>query len=488
VVAAGLAAVVLAVVLAAVATARPLGFLHLRRNLSNTATLTSAYPDLVVSPGGDQVVVVWTEGYRGDTEHKGHVYLRAASETGAGWGSKIPIFSGGDSACARAAAVGVAGTTAHVAYVVSSNTCNNPDQVYVRYQTCSLVSGQCADSEVTHVGGSSNRIIEVDLALDADGNPHVVWTQCDASGHWCEIIYSAHDGSAWSDPYPVASNENDSWENYTPAIAWADGYVHVVWVRWDGEGYEEAEKNRRIWYWRQSASGGESSECIFTPVKKEVLGKNYYFPPGHPDLAAGSGKVFVVWDCCSNCDAPDPSLYCSEYYHLVYRRSNDSGASWPTDATEVGTSYAYSPYSDQLEDYVSKIGGVLYRRRLRPSIVLNRDGWPTVAWHADCGQGGGEEEEGGSVGGSYVISYTYATMVTDTTVDWISPTLLSQVEATALGSAAIGVGESGSEPPLRHVAYMREVVGTDAWEIYYDSNESADRYKYVYLPLILRAY
>ena len=148
--AAGLAAVALAAVLAVVAMARPVGFLHLRRNLSNTETLVSAYPDLAVSPGGDRVVAAWTEGHKDGIGYKGYAYLRTASETGAGWGSKIPVFAGGDSACAYDAAVAVTGATAHVAYVVFVSTCAEPTQMQVRYQACSLTSldsGQCDGSE-----------------------------------------------------------------------------------------------------------------------------------------------------------------------------------------------------------------------------------------------------------------------------------------------------------------------------------------------------
>ena len=88
VLAAGLAAVVLVAALEAVVTAAPVSFLHIRSNLSQTATLVSAYPDLAVSPDRDWVVVVWTEGYDDRAGFQGHVYLRAASETGGGWGTR----------------------------------------------------------------------------------------------------------------------------------------------------------------------------------------------------------------------------------------------------------------------------------------------------------------------------------------------------------------------------------------------------------------
>lgn len=206
---------------------------------------------------------------------------------------------------------------------------------------------------------------------------------------------------------------------------------------------------------------------VFSPIKRNVGGKDYYLPPGRPEVAAGSGKVFIVWDCCSNSGAPDPSSYCSTY-HLVYRRSNDNGAHWPQSVTEVGTSYLYPASFDQLEDYVSEDPeGVQYLRRLRPSIALNKDGWPAVVWHAEHGEGGGEEGEGG--GKSHPIYYSYALSGTDTAVGWITTTVLSEDQQGGLGSAVVGTGTPGSEQYL-HAAYMRKPGedSQDAWDVYYE--------------------
>jgi hypothetical protein len=495
VVVAGLTAMALAAVLASVAVARPLGFLHIRSNLSQTATLISAYPDMSIGSDGDRVVVAWPEEYRDGAGARGHVYLRTASETGVGWGRKILVFSGGDAACAGDAAVAVTGTTAHVVYIVSSGTCGAPTQMQVRYRTCSLdsgqSSGQCDGSEsiVTSVGTATTTISGVDLALDGNGAPHVVWTQYDGQGNWGEILYSARGGGGWSSPYLVASNENRHQDNSMPAVAWADDYVHVVWVTWNGIGDLEAEKNKHVLYRQQSASGWEPPVNIFSPIAKSVGGELYYLPPGRPDVAARSGRVFVVWDCCSNSGDPDPGSYCSTY-HLVYRRSNDNGVLWPQGTVEVGTSYLYPDSFDQLENYASDVGGNPYTQRLRPYIALNRDGWPAVVWHADRSGGGGEG--GGGGGESYTIYYTYALTGTSDSVSWVvgPSTILREYAGDMLCSAAVGVREPdpGDEKPLLHVAYMQKPVDAYAWDVFYDSNEDLDRYKYIYLPLIMRVY
>lgn len=453
VLAAGLAAAVLAAVLAAVATARPLDFVHVRTNLSRAASRVSAYPDLAVSPDGDRVVVVWTEGYTAGVGYRGHVYLRAASETG-GWGDKVAVFYGSDSASAYDAAVAVAGTapyTAHVAYVVFEfDAYGSPTQTEVRYKKCRLgppqVECDATGDTVAAVDALLNSITWVDLALDESGNPHVVWAQygADVDG---DIRYRAYDGSAWGDVEGVWLTG----DNHKPVVAWADGYVHAVW---------EDRAQRCVMYRRRAASGWGSSAEL--GEQQPDTG-----PPGNPDLAAGMGRVFVVWDWCSD-------AACAEY-HMVYRRSNDSGSSWDT-AREVGTdALVFSQEYSSSDDVFVRDPYLLH---LQPSIALNGDGWPAVVWHADRSSGG--------MGTDYAIYYSYALAGDVGSVDWeIPPTVLNRGRPSMLGSAVVGVGEPepGGEQHL-HAAYMGE-LGTDLWEIYYDSNEW-DRYQHFYLPVTMR--
>jgi hypothetical protein len=445
VLAAGLAAAALAAVLAAGATARPLDFLHLHSNLSQTAVLISAYPDLAVSPDGDRVVAAWTEGYRDGVGYKGHVYLRAASGVGVSWGSKVPVFSGGGSTCAYDVAVAVTDTTAHVAYVVFNNTCSDPTHMQVRYRACSLASldsGQCDGSEdmVASADTLFNSITWVDLAVDASGNPHVVWAQYDENNENGDVYYRASDGTNWGSPEGVAL----SGDNNTPAIAWADGYVHVVW---------EEEAEHVIKYRRRSASGWEPPEPLCSPQT--------VYRPGNPDVAAEADRVFVVWDWCSDLDS---TLTCWKY-HLVYLRSNDRGAGWGDDIREVGTdSPDFAEEYDSVDDPHERDD---YLLRLRPAISLNEDGWPAVVWHAKRNGGGGEE--GGGGGESYAICYSYAISGTDSTVDWITTTVLNEEQPNWLASAAVAVGARDGEQRL-HAAYMRKPSkdSPDAWDVYYE--------------------
>ena len=465
VLAAGTAAVALAAVLGAVAMARPLGFIHVRSNLSQTPRLVSAPPDLAVSPGGDWVAVAWTEEYAagaGYGKGRGHVYLRAAPEMEAGgWGSKIRVFTGTFQSCAFDAAVAVTGTTAHLIYAVFVDDCNDPNQAVVLHRTCSLADGRCYGEEtVASVDKTHGEITWVDLALDVEGNPHVVWSQYYALWDRNAIYFRASDGTDWGGSEFVES----TYDGRKPAVAWADGYVHVVWE-------EKTQLGTRIRYRRRAESGPDMGWR--TPQR--LCTEQSTWLPGDPDVVAGEGRVFVVWDWCAGIEGGD----CARY-NLVYRRSNDGGDTWGSDqeeTREVGTDLLY--FVDPLTQYRSTDD--LSERDeclvdLQPSIALNRAGAPTVVWHADVSSGDEDPR--------YAVYYAYALTSTQDAVGWITPTVLSQGGET-VGSAAVGVGEPGAADVQHlHVGYVQR-QDTSTWDVSYNSNED-DSYEHIYMPLVLR--
>jgi hypothetical protein len=456
-----LAVAAVAAMLAAVAWAAPrLEFLHVQHNLSQTRERMSAYPDLAVSPDGDRVVVVWTEGYDEQAGYRGHVYLRAASESGGGWGNRIPVFTGGSSACAYyRVAVAVTDTTAHVAYVVFDNTCLSPNFTRVYYVTCSLSStgGECGDGEqVAFAATSNSRITWVDLSLDTDGTPHVVWAEYfrDPVTHEDRgrIRYKARVGDGWGN----AEYVHGVGDNNVPAIAWANGYAHVVWQR------EWQDASGKDWYdilYRRRSVNGD-----WDPSGGPLVLLSAGEPQRDPKVAAGgTDRVFVVWDRCLEDD-------CDEYA-LLYKRSDTNGGGAYGgfgDYRDVGTDEtglsSLTPYTPTGNGYLPD---------LQPSIALNRDGWPSVVSHAAYGTD------------TYAIYYSYATTGTTGTVkkvSWLTRTVLVEGQ---LGAAVIGVGESdpGDQQHI-HIAYMKS--GGSAWDVYYDSDEW-DSYDHLYMPLIMRS-
>ena len=461
--AAGLAAMALTAVLAAVAVAAPrLDFIHLRNNLSATSTRISSYPDMAVSSDGDRVAVVWVEEYEPYAYSKGHVHLRAASESGGGWGSKLSVFSGSDSAYALDASVAVWGNKAHVAYVVRTST-----QYQVRYEKCNLDTEGCNIDLVTvrSVSGSSAKITWVDLAVDGDGNPHVVWAQYDASGQNGDIYYNAYNGSSWGTQYAVDPSGKDC---NTPAIAWADDYAHVVW---ENENDDVIQYRRRDTTTADPDDGWDAVSWVTNPQSIWI--------PRNPDVAARAGKVFVVWDRCANYFGEGGGDPC-EMYALNYRRSIDNGGNWVGSAYEVGT--GRNEVDENHRYYSVDSGRDEFLWCAQPSIALNEQGGPAIVWHAD--------RSGAHDGSDYAIYYSYAYTggtASPLGINWlVTHTVLNRHQPSMLGSATVGAVVSGTDT-LMHLAYMGETT-SDAWDVYYDSNIDPDIYNFIYLPLILRNY
>jgi len=441
------------------------GFLHIRYNLSQTANLASARPDLEVSPDGNLAAVVWTEEYRpGVLDHRGNVYLRIASETGGGWGGKTCVFSGSDDQSAYDAALAVSDTMAHVAYVVVTYTPGQKN-MQVRYRACPLAGGDCdAEQTVASVDPDKYKITWVDVALDDDGHPHAVWSRTDEFGSYGVVWHAGSDGIDWVSPSP--ERVSVGYGCYRPAIACANGFLHVVW---EEDVDTPTEERHLIRYARWSSeSGWETRElCPHQSTKM----------PSNPDVAARGGRVFATWDWCSDLD-PHP---CDEY-KLVYRHSEDDGSTWGTETSEtreVGTGRLY--HGEELVEYTSSDddGVPLEERRheslldLQPSITMNSDGMPAVTWQADRS----------GAGTDYVIYYTYAFTDELDHVNWFTPTVLGGSGALR-GGATIGVGRPASDEQHMHLAYMQQ-LGTGGWDVYYDSNE-VDQYFYVQLPVVLR--
>ena len=81
-----------------------------------------------------------------------------------------------------------------------------------------------------NISNSSINNSDLRLALDAGGNPHVVWQGRVGSDWW--VYYSENTGSGWSTPLNLSTGSSD---NPDPQIALdAGGHPHVVWYGYDG--------------------------------------------------------------------------------------------------------------------------------------------------------------------------------------------------------------------------------------------------------------
>lgn len=440
----------LSVWLAVAAPAR--GFLHMTTNLSQRPSRWSGFSDIAVAPDGDRVAVVWPEAYEDGGAPRGNLYLRWASEgSGSGWSNRVLVYGGTALNCAFAASVAVTGTTAHVAYAVSI-PCENPSQQAIRYRTCSLVSGGSCATEVQiaqiSISSSDPGYGAVDLALDAQSNPHFAYSVYRMIGgsDIGTVYYCWRHGSTTEPEFQVSLANQDA---NNPAIAWANDVVHVVW---------ENEKDYTIWYRRKTSSDWSAVSALSS-------GGSERYTPRNPDIAAWGSRVVVAWDWhypLYNPDDPD--------YIVAYRRSDNSGSSWASPWREVGTdlSNPINFYTSTAEAFPAE-----YNTYLRPSVSLDGLGRPTVVWHAD---------EGTTDAPDYNLFYTQATTFTQNNFTWGPTTRLNAL--TAGQSASPVVALSTEITPHLHVAC---VFSNDSdWETVYESNE-AEGYSFLYLPVIRRS-
>jgi hypothetical protein len=465
-VAGGLSALTVVLVLAAPNQAIPLT----PTNLSGNLDLKSLVADAGVSPDGDRVAVVWVEEIVSEYA-RGSVWLRWASESGAGWSSALPVFGGSYAECAVEAAVAVTGTTAHVVYSTWSPCGEDTTQTVISYTTCLLTAEGGCGSAQTIVSAFSvppipPRLSSVDLALDSEAVPHIVYVQLDDTGSVATVYHRG--GLSQPNELVPASSGN----SLDPAIAWSDGEVHVVWE--DGEYFE-------IMYNRRTESGWNPSA---TSLSREGGDSDYH--PRNPAIAAQGGYAVVTWDW----QWPLPGVAKAPYIVAYTRFLSDSGE-W-TPVFEVGTQggtvvpvadeglyYAYTP----AYTYTSSRGAQdpVSLDYLRPSVTLNKLGMPAVAWHAK--------------GADYDIRYSRALSMVETTswgsaFHWSEPAVLNREPGGDTGASVMAQAPIVS--PTLHVAYLRRTGGD--WETYYEGREAGFTLgvkpgdQTVFLPLVVRNY
>jgi hypothetical protein len=442
-------------------------FFRIQRNLSSTDDRWSVYPDVAADADGDPLVAVWIEeyDYLAGSGYLGHVRMRAASASSGGWADTTNVYYGNSSACASyRAAVAITGTTAHVAYIVNK-PCGGPEYTEVRHTTCDLSGGMwlCGGSEiVTSTQVVSSYVTTVDVAVDAVGNPRIVWTQYYESppgtNNWYgTIYYRGKEGGYWGDIETVY-NSGDSGN---PAIAWANGYDHIVWEYQDTPGgvVEQIRYKRR-----DSSSGTWLARTLFD-YQADITEPGYY-PPGNPDVAAGGERVCAVWDIRYD-DAVPPTY--PETYAVVYRYSSDDGVNF---APLYQVHPDYNPGHANLAHY-DPIDNSLVGR-LQPSIALGDDYLPGVVWH-------GASQETGDLPGVY-----YSFILSDTG-KWLTPTvLLSDWADNGVGAVGVAMAKEDDETPFMHIVYMRKWHALN-WDVHYGSgSEVLPDYPTIYFPLMTR--
>jgi len=129
-------------------------------------------------------------------------------------------------------------------------------------------------------------IQDVKIAIDANGNGLVVWTQFDnrSNNVWCSR-YTA--GSSWGTPTLISTNNNPNNRysgNYDPQIAMdAGGNALLVW------NYQDQMGGISIWSNRYNFGSGWGEAAL---IKADVNTVNAYNPQITIDA---SGNALAVW-------------------------------------------------------------------------------------------------------------------------------------------------------------------------------------------------
>ncbi len=287
-----------------------------------------------------------------------------------------------------------------------------------------------------------------DIAIDGDGNVHVVW-QDDTDGEWgadTEIMYANHTGAGWSN-ITVISDDLTGWNDGAsefPSIAIdTDGNVHVVWRDvTDGEwgtdweimyvnqtdaGWSNATvisddvtgwNNNTSWYpriaidhfknvhvvWEDSTDGewGTDTEIMYvnyngagwsnaTVISDDVTGWNNQSSSNPSITFDGIGNIHVVWE-----DSTDGEWGIDT--EIMYTKYTGAGWSNATVISDDATGW---------NDDVSK----------NPDIAIDGDGNVHVVWQDDTDGEWGSDYEIMYVNYT-VFGWSNATVISDDATGW----------------------------------------------------------------------
>jgi hypothetical protein len=285
-----------------------------------------------------------------------------------------------------------------------------------------------------------------------------------------------------------------------PAIAYANNWIHVVWVEWNNIAHTDSQLN----YCRRSVTASDWSLCV-TPLASwdgaDYLARN-------ASIAVDQdGNVYVVWDMVSQDDTGF-----KRQYAIGYKHSPDEGVSWRRthtypDGSEFGNALSGAMIfrSGEGQDYWVEE----YGHYLRPQVSLALSGTlkvPVLAWHAEVPSG--EVEEGSAQSVLQIpphkVYWTYATQPGSYSsgqtgyMYWATEFLIASTDLCGEVDMSVnsGTGRLAAVGDLRevlngeslgnhlHIVYHEE-TGGEFWGVFYNNNGRHQCYK-VHLPLVLR--
>jgi len=483
-----------AVVLTSASTAAP-QVPEFKRETVSTDGWFAAYPDIAVGTNG-LVAVVWTESNDPVVDKQnGPLRLAWTSNSAARW---TPITI--DSETVYAAAVAIYGDTIHVVWSRNKTTLYHitcgpqpPDAQYV-----------CKEEDrttITTVSGEDTAL-QVDVAVDDAGTPHVVWVlgHEDAQGNTLnELYYSRQEGSGWRFAELLAGHPDVE----SPRITHASGLIHLVWIDWQPS--LEAHIDSIVRYANRATGAAQW-------LNFELLADwdfTWEFRARNPSIAANGNHVYAVWDFLSRDDRVGGDWQLCNYA-IGYRHSADNGNIWRDVHTySQGDEFGRSIYTgtqvfkSSESRSVSCFAGVEWIHHLRPEISVATSGtlaMPVLAWHYKAQS---------SEGAARKVFWDYATQPGSDAEGYIAWTGTPITLSTGLceGAVDMSVGSAGARlAPVGdlnailsgdtanghlHATYHeQDPAASDFWQVlynnHYNSTVVCPIYHDVYLPVVAR--
>ena len=421
--------------------------------LSTLLSVVSANPDIAAA--GNYMASVWSEGYNNDEETKdwGRVYLKSADVV-SGWEARILVSTAFNSDVwgrEPRLAFDPSNTTVHVVWAQATGCstlefgipqCNWSS---IQYAHCDL-GGTDTCPVVETVASGLNDASTPDVAVDSNGDVHVVWR----TGSSPSLGYAKRVGT---DSWSVGTVADSAGRN--PVLAYSGQYLYLVW-----------DAGETIQYWRDNDATDNIWSNNVPKVWNPPLG---YEAPGFPAIGAGEDALYVVWAVKQTG---------SEKYALAYASSFDGGIDWAGGITGLsipGKDGTFMPLSSQ--------SGVSYLDSLKPDVVVTGTGTSAqahVVWHSQQSSGQDRHE----------VRYTY---LAGSGGSWLYPPInVWENSALDSGDPAIAIGISISQTGVvTHVVFMEDASSSGAEVWYVGDNDIRDNDENrnegaIFMPLMLK--
>ncbi|WP_157775668.1 Ig-like domain-containing protein [Melittangium boletus] len=198
-------------------------------------------------------------------------------------------------------------------------------------------------------GGDNSWLKDPSMVIDAQDNPIVAWTEAMTYGGRASIFVYKWDGKAFA-PIGPALNGTATGSAYHPSIALAnDGNPVVAWHESDGFNENIYVKRWTGANWQTVGTGPLSAENDIRPSPLPTPARN-------PSIATNDRNIYVAWE--------EQTI---EGHSTIYVWKSFNGENF----SSVG------PSNGSVNAVPGRTSGT------NPSLVLNRDGQPIVAFQEE---------------------------------------------------------------------------------------------------------